>query len=52
MAGAPVAELLERLAIAAALAEHERRQRQKPAVAVADGAGSAWLSQARREGLR
>ena len=43
---APNVETIQRLAAAAALAEHERRQRQKPAVAT-DGAGeSAWLGAA------
>ena len=49
---APTDAIVERLAVAAALAEHERRQRQKPAVAVDDAGGSAWLATARREGLR
>ena len=49
---APTDAIVRRLAVAAALAEHDRRQRQKPAVA-ADGAdGSAWLGAARRDGLR
>jgi hypothetical protein len=52
MAANPSAALVERLAVAAALAEEERRQRQKPAVAVDDGAGSAWQVRARQEGLR
>jgi len=52
VAGTPAPELIERLAVAAALAEDERRRSQKPAVA-ADGAGSsAWLGVARRESLR
>ncbi len=49
---APTDAIIERLAVAAALAEHERRQRQKPAVAVDDLGGGAWLAAARREGLR
>ncbi len=49
---APGEELIERLAVVAALAEEERRQRQKPAVAVDDQASSAWLARGRAEGLR
>ncbi len=48
----PPPEVVRRLAVAAALAEHERRQRQKPAVAGDGNGASAWLGQARREGLR
>ncbi|MBX3145543.1 MAG: acetyl-CoA carboxylase biotin carboxylase subunit [Gemmatimonadales bacterium] len=50
--GPPGPDLVERLAIAAALAEHERRLAHKPAVAVEDGRASAWLTRARQEGLR
>jgi acetyl-CoA carboxylase biotin carboxylase subunit len=49
--GPPADEVVERLAIAAALAEDERRRAQKPAVS-GDSGPSAWLRTARREGLR
>ncbi|MBM4186565.1 MAG: acetyl-CoA carboxylase biotin carboxylase subunit [Gemmatimonadetes bacterium] len=54
VAGAPDPVVLERLAIAAALAEDERRRAQKPAISGEPAARrtSAWRDQARREGLR
>ena len=49
---APTDDTIGRLAVAAALAEHDRRQQQKPAVSV-DGQGrSLWSAAGRREGLR
>ena len=53
-AGTPASDLVHRLAIAAALAEDERRRSQKPPVSdhQAPGGGSAWRDQGRREGLR
>jgi len=49
----PPQDLLERLAIAAALAEDERRRSQRPSVAANGSAGTmAWRDQGRREGLR
>ena len=48
----PSDDTIQRLAVAAAFAEHERRQRQKPAVAVDGADGSAWRGAARRDGLR
>jgi acetyl-CoA carboxylase biotin carboxylase subunit len=55
--GKPDPAVLTRLAIAAALAEDDRRRSQKLAVAALPGttaapAASAWLATARREGLR
>jgi acetyl-CoA carboxylase biotin carboxylase subunit len=41
-----------RLAIAAALAEDERRQRRKPSVTPDEPGGSEWATTGRREGLR
>jgi len=49
---APADDTVRRLAVAAALAEHDRRQRQKPAVAAEGPGGGAWLRSARRDGLR
>ncbi|MGE0443081.1 MAG: acetyl/propionyl/methylcrotonyl-CoA carboxylase subunit alpha [Gemmatimonadales bacterium] len=50
--GPPAEETVIRLALAAALAEDERRQRQKPAVASDGAAPSRWLAAARRDGRR
>jgi acetyl-CoA carboxylase biotin carboxylase subunit len=47
----PSDEVVTRLAIAAALAEHERRGNQKPVVSDAASGASAWLAAGRREGL-
>jgi len=47
----PSDQLVERLAIAAALAEDERRRSRKPLVAESDEGPSRWLLAARREGL-
>ena len=41
-----------RVAVAAALAEHERRQGRRPLVANGGDRSSAWLHAARRDGLR
>jgi acetyl-CoA carboxylase biotin carboxylase subunit len=41
-----------RLAVAAALAEDERRQRRKPSVTPDEPGGSEWATTGRREGLR
>jgi acetyl-CoA carboxylase biotin carboxylase subunit len=41
-----------RLAVAAALAEDERRQRRKPSVTPDEPGGSEWAAAGRREGLR
>jgi acetyl-CoA carboxylase biotin carboxylase subunit len=50
---APTDRLLERLAIAAALAEDDRRRTQKPSIASTGVSESrAWLVEGRREGLR
>jgi acetyl-CoA carboxylase, biotin carboxylase subunit len=40
------------LALAAVLAEDEARQRRRPLIASETGSANAWLTQARREGLR
>jgi acetyl/propionyl-CoA carboxylase alpha subunit len=55
----PAEPVLERLAVAAALAEDDRRRSQKPVIAGAEpaaGAGAAatgaWTAAGRREGLR
>ena len=40
------------LAVAAALAEDEVRQRRRPMIAAESSSASAWLRQARSEGLR
>ena len=45
-------QVLERLAVAAALAEDDRRRTQKPMVADQGATVSRWRDQARREGLR
>ncbi|MFN0181462.1 MAG: acetyl/propionyl/methylcrotonyl-CoA carboxylase subunit alpha [Gemmatimonadales bacterium] len=52
IAPAPDRAVLERLAVAAALAEDERRRVQKPEIANGGTGGTAWRAQARREGLR
>jgi acetyl-CoA carboxylase biotin carboxylase subunit len=52
IAPAPERAVLERLAVAAALAEDERRRVQKPEIANGGAGGTAWRAQARREGLR
>ena len=52
IAASPDAEMIERLAVVAAMAEEERRQRQKPAVALDDQVASTWLARGRAEGLR
>jgi acetyl-CoA carboxylase biotin carboxylase subunit len=51
---APDPALIERLAIAAALAEDDRRRSQKPTVSQGNGGTETrgWLDQARRDGLR
>jgi acetyl-CoA carboxylase, biotin carboxylase subunit len=52
LVGAPPSDqLVERLAIAAALAEDERRRSRKPLVADGDDRPSRWLLDARREAL-
>ncbi|MHB1326759.1 MAG: acetyl-CoA carboxylase biotin carboxylase subunit [Gemmatimonadales bacterium] len=50
--GPPAPDVVERLAVAAALAEHSRRLSHKPAVAIDDTRPSAWLTRGRQEGLR
>ncbi|MGE0556260.1 MAG: acetyl/propionyl/methylcrotonyl-CoA carboxylase subunit alpha [Gemmatimonadales bacterium] len=52
VSGEPDPEVVTRLAIAAALAEDERRANRRPAVSAADRNHSGWLAAARREGLR
>jgi acetyl-CoA carboxylase biotin carboxylase subunit len=52
MSAAPSEETIHRLAVAAALAEDDRRRSRKPAVAEQGGAPSPWLWAARRESLR
>jgi acetyl-CoA carboxylase, biotin carboxylase subunit len=51
VAGDPPEDTVLRLAVAAALAEDERRRNRKPIVSAA-GEGGAWLAAARREGMR
>jgi acetyl-CoA carboxylase biotin carboxylase subunit len=53
MSGPPAQAVIERLAVAAALAEEERRRSQKPAVAdLGTAAPSRWLAAARNAALR
>jgi acetyl/propionyl-CoA carboxylase alpha subunit len=52
IAGAPDEAREVGIAIAAALAEHDRRDQARPAVAAMADAPSAWLSSGRRDGLR
>jgi hypothetical protein len=48
----PDASRALRIAVAAVLAEEERRHSQKPAVARAEDAASEWSRTGRREGRR
>lgn len=52
IAGTPDGAREVGIAIAAALAEHERRDQARPAVASAADGPSAWLHAGRRDGLR
>ena len=52
VSGPPTRELVERLAVAAALAEDERRRTQKPVVSNGAGSAGGWLLSARRDPLR
>jgi acetyl-CoA carboxylase, biotin carboxylase subunit len=48
----PSPDDIQRLAVAAALAEDHARRTRRPAVSADDGGDGAWLQRARREGLR